>query len=58
MDAVPGEPVSGPIPCYQGNLQGISAYSSRELLARPCYPYESMRLTSIDSELAPERTGN
>ena len=47
VDAVLGEPVSGPIPCYQGNLQGISAYSPRELLAKPLLSDESMRLTGI-----------
>jgi hypothetical protein len=33
VDAVLGEPVSGQIPCYQGNLQGILQNSPRQQLA-------------------------
>jgi hypothetical protein len=33
VDAVLGEPVSSPIPCYQGNLQGILQNSPRQQLA-------------------------
>jgi hypothetical protein len=47
VDAVLGEPISVPIPCYQGNLQGISQNLLR-ILSR-FYPNlaESMRLNSI-----------
>ena len=51
VDAVLGEPVSGSIPCYQGNLQGILRIHRAPRWSDRSYLNGLMRLTVIDVRL-------
>ncbi len=58
-DAVLGEPISGPIPCYQGNLQGISTrWIEAERLAAITISMNQSNLVAHGSNCSLKITGN
>jgi hypothetical protein len=54
VEAVMSEPLSRPIPCYQGLIQGFFMGLQRILLALSVNPHEFRRFTAPSSKLGPD----
>jgi hypothetical protein len=58
VEAVLSKPLSGPIPCYQGLIQGFSGGFAGNCRGIILYPHESKRFLAPSPKLGPGGTGN